>query len=87
MAAARQQPIRSTPAMARCCGGGGPIPGIREQTTLFSFGWSGNACAVVDPSLTLGVAKNAIVLSAILREIERGVLKDGDRVAQLLYLV
>ena len=37
--------------------------------------------------ILVGVAEDVVVLGAVLREIERGVLEDGDEVAELLDLL
>ena len=41
----------------------------------------------VPHQIFVGVAKDVIVLGAVLREIERGVFEDGDQVAELLDLL
>ena len=35
----------------------------------------------------IGVAEDVVVFGAVLREIERGILEDGDQVSQLLDLL
>ena len=41
----------------------------------------------VPHEIFVGIAEDVVVLGAVLREIERGILEDGDQVAKALHLV